>query len=231
MQERIREIFPDHRLIGWNRNNIQTIDFSKLFCFRCSGTCRLIAIVDDMDPSLERTTRAVFPAARICMDTANGRNRMIVLLDHATTEMTAIAKSFFNEAGQQAPKKEAPLRRSEIEKVARFNETQVEKFKAFAMSSGKYSEKKAEALAVANVLQGGMNRAILQRGYIPPVDTYLKAYRINPEELAVRIVRDAYAKEQEKDTAAGKEELSTRSENLPETKEPDTKTQSDFDEH
>lgn len=59
------------------------------------GEPRLIAIVDDMDPSLEHTTRAVFPAARICMDTANGRNRMIVLLDHATTEMTVIAKSFF----------------------------------------------------------------------------------------------------------------------------------------
>ena len=201
---------------------------------------------------------------------------------------------------QEAPGKEAPLRRSEIEKVARFNEAQVEKFKAFALSSGKYSEKKAEALAVANVLQGGMNRAILQGGYIPPADTYLKAYRINPEELAVRvdlacqkklnlsmekydrmpdkekekytdqismiiksevqhavgdgmkmqaqelaqetadrqaeekamrIVRDAYAKEQTKDTAAGKAELSARSENLPETKEPDTKTQSDFDEH
>ena len=201
---------------------------------------------------------------------------------------------------QEAPAKEAPLRRSEIEKVARFNEAQVEKFKAFAMSSGKYSEKRAEALAVANVLQGGMNRAILQGSYIPPVDTYLKAYRINPEELAVRvdltcqkklnlsmekydqmpakdkekytdqinmiikfevqhavgdgmkmqaqelaqetadrqaeekamrIVRDAYAEEQAKDTAAGKAELSTRSENLPETKEPDTKTQGDFDEH
>lgn len=201
---------------------------------------------------------------------------------------------------QEAPKKEAPLCRSEIEKVARFNEAQVEKFKAFAMSSGKYSEKKAEALAVANVLQGGMNRAILQGSYIPPADTYLKAYRINPEELAVRvdltcqkklnlsmekydqmpakdkekytdqinmiikfevqhavgdgmkmqaqeraqetadrqaeekamrIVRDAYAKEQAKDTAAGKAELSTRSENLPEAKEPDTKTQGDFDEH
>ena len=61
------------------------------------GEPRLIAIVDDMDTSLEHTTRAVFPAARICMDTANGRNRMIVLLDHATTEMTAIAKSFFME--------------------------------------------------------------------------------------------------------------------------------------
>lgn len=59
------------------------------------GEPRLIAIVDDTDPSLERTTRAVFPAARICMDTANGRNRMIVLLDHATTEVTTIAKSFF----------------------------------------------------------------------------------------------------------------------------------------
>lgn len=59
------------------------------------GEPRLIAIVDDTDASLERTTRAVFPAARICMDTANGRNRMIVLLDHATTEVTTIAKSFF----------------------------------------------------------------------------------------------------------------------------------------
>lgn len=59
------------------------------------GESRLIAIVDDTDASLERTTRAVFPAARICMDTANGRNRMIVLLDHATAEVTTIAKSFF----------------------------------------------------------------------------------------------------------------------------------------
>lgn len=59
------------------------------------GEPRLIAIVDDTDASLERTTRAVFPAARICMDTTNGRNRMIVLLDHATAEVTTIAKSFF----------------------------------------------------------------------------------------------------------------------------------------
>lgn len=59
------------------------------------GEPRLIAIVDDTDASLERTTRAVFPAARICTDTANGRNRMIVLLDHATAEVTTIAKSFF----------------------------------------------------------------------------------------------------------------------------------------
>ena len=88
---------------------------------------------------------------------------------------------------QAAPQKEAPLRRSEIEKAAKFNEAQVDKFKAFAMSSGKYSEKKAEALAVANVLQGGLNQAILKGGYIPPVDTYLKAYRINPEELVVRV--------------------------------------------
>lgn len=67
----------------------------KLLNDTICGEPRLVAIVDDMDKSLETTTRAVFPAARICMDTQNDRNRMIVLIDHASDAVKKIAENFF----------------------------------------------------------------------------------------------------------------------------------------
>lgn len=70
------------------------MDFKLLNDTIC-GESRLVIIVDDTNDTLEKTTRAVFPAARICMDTQNKRNRMIVLIDHATSEIKEIAKNFF----------------------------------------------------------------------------------------------------------------------------------------
>lgn len=67
----------------------------KLLNDTICGEPRLVAIIDDMDKSLEDTTRAVFPAARICIDTQNDRNRMIVLIDHASDSVKKIAENFF----------------------------------------------------------------------------------------------------------------------------------------
>ena len=67
----------------------------KLLNDTICGEPRLVAIIDDTNKSLEATTRAVFPAARICIDTQNDRNRMIVLIDHASEAIRQIAENFF----------------------------------------------------------------------------------------------------------------------------------------
>lgn len=70
------------------------MDFKFLNDTIC-GIPRLVIIVDDTSKDLETTTKAVFPAARICLDTMNQRNRMIVLIDHATEEIKKVAQDFF----------------------------------------------------------------------------------------------------------------------------------------
>lgn len=70
------------------------MDFKFLNDTIC-GIPRLVIIVDDTSKDLEETTKAVFPAARICLDTMNQRNRMIVLIDHATEEVKKVAQDFF----------------------------------------------------------------------------------------------------------------------------------------
>ena len=53
LEHSIRKIFPDHRLISWNGDNIQTVDLSKLFCFRCGGTCHPALFIKLVEEVLE----------------------------------------------------------------------------------------------------------------------------------------------------------------------------------
>lgn len=83
--------------------------------------------------------------------------------------------------------KDPPLTKTQAEEKVKKNIEDIERKKNVGMRTNKLSEKKAEAIAVACVLCNNLDKAIIEKKNIPPMDPYLQAYHIIPEETVIKI--------------------------------------------